>query len=99
MEDGIIANNEGVGVDAAIGGNAVVQLKGGDIYGNGDGTEVTVWNDYTDAPAAYGQAESDNLFIGEGVSAGCTHCQSEAWIQFAFRCGFFEPHSWYSYLG
>ena len=70
MEDGVIANNEGVGVDAAIGGNAVVQLKGGDIYGNGDGTEVTVWNDYTDAPAAYGQAESDNLFIGEGVLQG-----------------------------
>lgn len=70
MNDGVIADNEGVGVDAAIGGNAVVQLNGGSVYGNGDGTEVTVWNDYTDAPDAFGKAENDNIYIAEGVLQG-----------------------------
>ncbi len=70
MEDGTIADNEGVGIDAAIGGNAVVQLNGGSIYGNGDGTEVTVWNDYTDSPGAYARNENDHLAIAEGVIQG-----------------------------
>lgn len=70
MNGGTIADNEGVGVYAAIGGNAVVQLNGGSVFGNGGGTEVTVWNDYTDAPDAYGKAENDNIYVAEGVLQG-----------------------------
>ena len=66
MNDGTIADNGGVGIDAAIGGNAVVQLNGGSVHGNGDGTEITVWNDYTDAPGAYGKSENDNIYIASG---------------------------------
>lgn len=70
MNDGTIADNGGVGIDAAIGGNAVVQLNGGSVHGNGDGTEITVWNDYTDAPGAYGKSENDNIYIASGVLQG-----------------------------
>lgn len=70
MNGGVIADNGDVGVDATIGGNAVVQLNGGSIYGNGDGTEVAVWNDYTDSPNAYADNTDDHLYIAEGVLQG-----------------------------
>lgn len=70
MKDGVIADNGGVGVDATIGGDAVVQLNGGSIYGNGGGTEVQVWNDYTDSPNAYAENANDHLYIADGVLQG-----------------------------
>ena len=70
MNDGIIADNGDVGVDAIIGGNSTVELNGGSIYGNGDGTEVAVWNDYTDSPNAYGFVSHNNLYISQGVLQG-----------------------------
>ena len=70
MNDGVIADNGGVGVDATIGKDAVIQLNGGSIYGNGDGTEVQVWNDYTDSPNAYADSANDHLHIADGVLQG-----------------------------
>lgn len=70
MNDGSIHDNGGVGVDATIGGNAVTQLNGGSIYGNGGGTEVQVWNDYTDSPKAYADSIDDHLYIADGVLKG-----------------------------
>ena len=70
MNGGSIHDNGGVGVDATIGGNAVTQLNGGSIYGNGDGTEVQVWNDYTDSKNAYADSTNDHLYIADGVLQG-----------------------------
>lgn len=70
MSGGTIADNGGTGVDATIGGDAVVRLEGGSVYGNGGDAEVTVWNDYTDSPSAYADNVNDHLHIGKGVLQG-----------------------------
>ncbi len=70
MNGGVIADNGDYGVDATIGGDAVVQLNGGSIYGNGSDGEVCVWNDYTDSPNAFGDSGNDHLYIAAGVLQG-----------------------------
>lgn len=75
MNGGTIADNSDFGIDYAIGGNSKVVLNQGSIHGNGEGTELRVWNDYTDSPNVYPINENDHLSIASNVLSGQRNIQ------------------------
>lgn len=75
MNGGTIADNGNFGIDYAIGGNSKVVLNQGSIHGNGEGTELRVWNDYTDSPNVYPINENDHLSIASNVLSGQRNIQ------------------------